>query len=475
MKKFLITTSLIAFLSTPALAKFDHSSVITGNFTSGPEVTAQCLQCHEKAAKDFMATSHWKWKGVPYHIGKFQNPANAKKEWGKINMFNNFCVNPMGGNFEYCARCHAGYAKEYSQLEAQGPKLIDCLVCHTKERDYFKNKKPGGVVEPAILNKAAKNIGKPERFNCGWCHFAGGGGDNVKHGGLYSKMGGKIPAEVDVHMGKLDMQCQDCHVTKDHKIAGASSMLATFTSRVACTDCHSGKVHEKAKAGKLLDRHTKSVACETCHIPAIARGGIATKLHWDWSYVGKDEKEFEGKEEYGREVFAKHKGLFKWGVNIVPVYAWYNGKMERYMMGDKIQDPSKPVYLSKPMGSIRDPNAKIYPFKVHTGKQPYDTQYKHLLVFRVWKALWSDYNWEKALTLGSKESGLPYSGKYDFINTIYYIAAKHEVAPKDKALSCNDCHFNQRMDWKALGYPDDPALVGGRFTKGLVKEKSAKK
>ncbi len=96
-------------------------------------------------------------------------------------------------------------------------------------------------------------------------------------------------------------------------------------------------------------------------------------------------------------------------------------------------------------------------------------------MFRVWKALWSDYNWEKALTLGSKESGLPYSGKYDFINTIYYIAAKHEVAPKAKALTCNDCHFNQRMDWKALGYPDDPALVGGRFTKGIVKEKSAKK
>ncbi len=465
MKKIFFLTGFIGFLYASSYAKFDHASVLVGNFSSGPEVTAKCLECHEKQAKEFMQTSHWKWKGQPKIVAKFQNPQNAKKEWGKINMFNNFCVNPSGGNFEFCGKCHAGYAKDYTQVGKNDPKLIDCLVCHTKERDYMKAKKPGGVVEPAVLNKAAKNIGLPERFNCGWCHFAGGGGDNVKHGGLYSKMGEKIPAEVDVHMGKAGMNCQDCHTTQNHQIAGASIMLATYSKRVSCTDCHGGKVHEKSKSGKLLDQHTKSIACETCHIPSIARGGIATKLYWDWSHVGKDEKEFEGKTEYGREIFAKHKGLFKWGVEVIPTYVWYNGKMERYMMGDKITDPTKPVYLNKPVGSIKDPNSKITPFKIHMGKQPYDQEYKHLLVFRVWKALWSDYDWERALNLGSKESGLPYSGKYGFVETIYYIATKHEVALKDKALTCNECHFKQRLDWKALGYPDDPALVGGRFSR----------
>lgn len=292
----LFAFSLISFSSyTKAEASFDHSQVVKGNFTSGQEVTKLCLQCHEKQAKDFMQTSHWKWKGNPNLIGKFQNPANAKKEWGKINMFNNFCVNPMGGNFAFCGRCHAGYVSEYAKCLECNPNDIDCLVCHTQDKEYFKNKKPGGKVDPAALSKAATKIGKPQRFNCGWCHFAGGGGDNVKHGGLYSKMGGKIPREIDVHMGGADMTCQDCHKAKNHKIAGASSMLATFTERVSCSDCHDESVHDNSPSGKMIKKHLKSVACETCHIPAIARGGIATKLDWDWSYVGKDMKDLEEK------------------------------------------------------------------------------------------------------------------------------------------------------------------------------------
>ncbi|MEZ0344153.1 MAG: tetrathionate reductase family octaheme c-type cytochrome [Caldimicrobium sp.] len=473
-KVFFLSLPLLGVSAFKAEAAFDHSQVIRGNFTRGQEVTAQCIKCHEKEAVDFMKTSHWKWMGPPNHIGKFQNPANAKKEWGKINMFNNFCVNPWGGNFEFCGKCHAGYLDNYAKCLECDPVNIDCLVCHTQEKSYFKGKKPGGKVDPEILNKAATQIGKPQRFNCGFCHFAGGGGDNVKHGGLYTKMGGKIPREIDVHMGGADMTCQDCHVTKNHQIAGASTMLATYSARVSCTDCHDEKtVHANSPAGKMIAKHLKTVACETCHIPAIARGGIATKLHWDWSYVGKEMKELEGKEEFGREVYAKHKGVFKWGVNVIPTYMWYNGKVERYLLGDKL-DPNTVLDLNKPMGSIKDPKAKIYPFKVHTGKQPYDVKYKYLLPFRVWKSLWSDYNWQKAIELSAKEMGLPYSGNFDFVSTAYYISVRHEVAPKEMALTCNDCHFKRRLDWKALGYPDDPALVGGRFTRGIVKVKKSK-
>lgn len=473
VKVLLLLMSLFV-ISTKSWAAYDHSQVMKGNYTTGQEVTAQCIKCHEKSARDFLQTPHWKWAGIPNLIGKFQNPANAKKEWGKINIFNNFCVIPFGGDAEFCARCHAGYVGTYEKVLQNNPVDIDCLVCHTQEREYMLGRKSGGKVDPAILNKAATKIGKPQRFNCGFCHFNGGGGDNVKHGGLYSKMGGQIPREIDVHMGGANMTCQDCHVTKNHKIAGASTMLATYSARVSCTDCHEEKtVHNNSPSGKLITLHTKSVACETCHIPAIARGGIATKLHWDWSYVGKDMKELEGKQEYDREVFDKKKGLFKWGVNVIPTYMWYNGKVDRYLLGDKF-DPKKVLELNKPMGSINDPNAKISPFKVHTGKQPYDVKYNYLLPFRVWKALWSDYNWEKAIELGTKEMNFPYSGKFDFASTAYYIAAKHEVAPKEMALTCNDCHYKKRLDWKALGYPDDPALVGGRFTKGIVKKKVSK-
>ncbi len=152
-KVFFLSLPLLGVSAFKAEAAFDHSQVIRGNFTRGQEVTAQCIKCHEKEAVDFMKTSHWKWMGPPNHIGKFQNPANAKKEWGKINMFNNFCVNPWGGNFEFCGKCHAGYLDNYAKCLECDPVNIDCLVCHTQEKSYFKGKKPGGKVDPEILNK----------------------------------------------------------------------------------------------------------------------------------------------------------------------------------------------------------------------------------------------------------------------------------------------------------------------------------
>jgi hypothetical protein len=37
------------------------------------------------------------------------------------------------------------------------------------------------------------------------------------------------------------------------------------------------------------------------------------------------------------------------------------------------------------------------------------------------------------------------------------------VAKPEKALKCNDCHgANGRMNWKELGYKDDPIDIGGR-------------
>jgi hypothetical protein len=44
-----------------------------------------------------------------------------------------------------------------------------------------------------------------------------------------------------------------------------------------------------------------------------------------------------------------------------------------------------------------------------------------------------------------------------------YWRLNHEVVPKKNALSCTDCHsLDGVMDFKALGYKGDPAIVGGR-------------
>ncbi len=33
------------------------------------------------------------------------------------------------------------------------------------------------------------------------------------------------------------------------------------------------------------------------------------------------------------------------------------------------------------------------------------------------------------------------SGKYQFVKTISYLSAQHEVAPKEQALQCGECHM----------------------------------
>ena len=56
-----------------------------------------------------------------------------------------------------------------------------------------------------------------------------------------------------------------------------------------------------------------------------------------------------------------------------------------------------------------------------------------------------------------KASGLAYSGEYGFAETAMYWPINHMVAPKEKALKCDDCHGEKgRMDWAALGYGKDP-------------------
>lgn len=456
----------------------DHAQFIKGPFKSGEEVTRACLQCHEKQAEDLMQTPHYKWKGAPRTVKGLEN---SKEEYGKANLLNNFCTDVEGGSRAFCVKCHAGYGwTENASLPKEKAKT-DCLVCHAKDGNYKKG--PGGEVDKDALakgkinlEKAAQSVGVPNRDNCGVCHFFGGGGDAVKHGDLDSSLG-KPARDHDVHMGgPVDMTCQACHVAKDHKIAGASTFLAANDGRVSCEDCHR-EPHKDSPSGKVLARHTRTVACQTCHIPAFAMKQ-ATKMSWDWSTVGKDIEDIQ--EQFGKETYAKHKGDFTWGKEVIPTYAWYNGKTERYLKGEKIADPKRTVYISKPVGGIKDKGSKIFPFKVHTGKQPMDSAYKYLSIFQNFGGLWSHYNWEKALVDGAKASGLPYSGKYEFVSTAFYGSINHEVAPKGKALACGECHFGstKRLDWKALGYAGDPMRTGSRFEAPLnetTKKRVAKK
>ncbi|QYJ90522.1 tetrathionate reductase family octaheme c-type cytochrome [Shewanella rhizosphaerae] len=448
----MFAAGIFGLASLNAIAENPHKEAIQGPFTQGSQVTEQCIECHEDHAKDFMKSSHWTWELEQ------KLPGRTVKR-GKKNAINNFCTS-IAGNEPRCTSCHAGYGWKDNNFDFSDMTKVDCLVCHDTTGTYVKD--PAGAGEALAkvnLERVAQNVGMPVRDNCGSCHFYGGGGDAVKHGDLDSSMAYPDKA-TDVHMDSdgNDFQCQTCHTTQQHQITGnAMGVSPGGENDIGCENCHDSAPH----ANKRLNTHTASVACQTCHIPFFARNE-PTKMSWDWSTAGSDQEETV--DEYGKHTFMKKKGSFVWGKMVKPEYAWYNGKADAYMVGDKM-DPSKVTKLTSPLGDITDKTAKIYPFKVHRGKQIYDKKQNIFVTAKVYGkgGYWKEFDWDKAAKLGMEanqalaQQGIKYSGEHGFAETEMWWRINHMVSPKDQALKCNDCHNKgTRLDWQALGYEGDP-------------------
>ncbi len=452
----------------------DHSKfeILKKDFKSGPEVTEACLTCHTEAGKQVMTSIHWQWK--------FKHPTTGQ-ELGKSKVLNSFCGN-VASNEPRCTSCHAGYG--WNKMANGPPKQqsrVDCLVCHDRSGTYSKlNNKAGnpplGDVPPTAktitgakavvvdLAKVAQSVGLPGRENCGQCHFYGGGADNVKHGDLSSALVAPTKA-VDVHMAKdgLNFSCSNCHVSKEHHWAGSRYAIDAHdkvgTGKpgerrdvATCESCHGKAPHQSTSLdGLKLNDHVDRVACQTCHIPEFAKGGVATKTKWDWSTAGRliDGKPYH-EDNYvqgdGKKLhtYLSTKGDFEYGENVKPFYAWFDGQM-RYTTGDMKIDPRTIVEINSFKGSRNDPKSRIWPFKRMAGKQAYDKKYLNLVYNQVYgpdtdTALWTNFDYKKSIKAAMDYIGKPYSGEFDFVDTYMYWPITHMVAPKDKALSCQECH-----------------------------------
>lgn len=435
----------------------DHSDLLQGPYENGSDVTRACLQCHEDSAQEVTQTVHWTWESKPYDIEGRDEPVTI----GKKNSLNNFCIG-IRSNWPGCTTCHAGYGWEDENFDFSNQENVDCLVCHDTTGLYIKGH-AGQPVEGVDLLAVAQSVGYPTRENCGGCHFRGGGGNGVKHGDLDEHL--YNPSEnVDVHMGGYDFECTDCHRTENHVISGkAISVSLDKENQIYCTDCHTENLHEDER----INAHAESVACQTCHIPT---GAVKdpTKMYWDWSTAGQDIEE-------DPHLYLKIKGSFVYESDFTPEYYWYSGIDDRYLIGDVI-DPSQPTNLTPINGDISDPQARIFPFKVHRAKQPYDTTNNYLLQPKTFGegGFWTEFDWDQALRLGSETIGLDYSGQYDFAETEMFWPITHMVTTAENALQCNDCHGpSGRLDWQALGYYGDPIEWGGRFKLNKVQTEEA--
>ena len=449
--------------STADHAKFE---ALKGPFTNGQAVTRACLECHTEAGHQFMKNIHWTWTYENHKTGQ---------TLGKKHLVNTFCTNSRG-NEGMCAQCHAGYGWKDSGFDFSNQDNIDCVVCHDRTGTYYKTPNSTGNEACSIMfedkqpiqwDKVAQSVGMPARENCGGCHFYGGGGDGVKHGDLDSSLI-HPDRELDVHMDEhgLNFACTSCHVTDKHIWAGSRyDMIAHDTEGTGkpgerrdvatCESCHGNAPHDSVSLkGIKLDNHVGRIACQTCHIPEMARGGVATMVNWDWRTAGKTkngegykEKNYTQGDGKHRATYKSIKGSFEYGENLVPHYAWFDGRMQYTTIDTNFDPAGGPVEINGFDGSADDPTSRIWPFKRMHAVQPYDKINNTLVYLHLWgedeDAYWGNYDLGRAIAVGMQKNEMPYSGEYGFVDTYSYWPITHMVAPKEEALACDDCHAKQ--------------------------------
>jgi octaheme c-type cytochrome (tetrathionate reductase family) len=447
----------------PSTADHSQFEELKQDFSSGPEVTRACLGCHNQAARQLHATTHWNWRFLNQKTGQ---------QLGKLNVINNAFMS-VPSNEAFCSRCHIGYDWTDETFDFSSEEQVDCLACHDTTGTYALKKmhlrqaqctschvtydktRVREAVQKPDFSELAIKVGKPNRASCGSCHFRSDGGDGVKHGDLDSSLTEAV-REVDVHMaeGGLDFACITCHKTEQHQILGSRyspetkdvrGMDVVGGSRATCESCHGLEPHPVGTGSKLND-HIDRVACQTCHIPSFARGGLPTKTYWDWSTAGRldgDGNEIVELDAQERIVYSTKLGDGRWAENVVPDYVWFNGKIGHLTLPDRI-DPTSAVRLNTLDGSADDPLSRIWPVKTLRGKQPFDTGNSTLVAAHLYgkgqEAYWNSFDWNASASAGMKAAGQAFSGKIGFADTEMRIPINHMVAPKENALACENCH-----------------------------------
>lgn len=456
----------------------DHSKFkeLHGPFKSGEEITKACLSCHTEAARQVMDTRHWTWE--------YTNPDTGQK-LGKKTMVNAFCIGDRS-NEAFCQTCHVGYGWKDKTFDFNAENKVDCLVCHHTggykkqwgtggEVQLDRLEEPAGsgkFIEPVDLAMVAQHIGKTSTETCGTCHYNGGGGDGVKHGDLDSSLNHADRA-LDVHMaskekGGAGFSCATCHQSDAHALSGSRIQMTAVDAHgpvlrggdmhgrkaATCQSCHGNNPHKESFLfAERLNQHTSKLACQSCHIPSFARGGVSTKMRWDWSQAGRHTglgQPVKETDEHGHVIYDGRKGRFVLGHDVVPDYVWFNGKV-RYTTQEDPINPDEIVQINQFLGEPGEPNARIWPVKRFNSTQPYDKVSHKLLVPHVSggdkeTSFWHVFDWNKSLAAGAEATGVPYSGQHGFVRSQMLWPITHMVAPKEQAVSCTQCHSaNSRL------------------------------
>lgn len=437
---------MVMFLA-PGKVTADHSRLSWQGSQS-------CMTCHESKAFEMHGATHYQWQGKALYT------VNGPDVQGKLNTaFNSYCVSILG-NWKACGSCHAGLgAKPETIATPSQLQNIDCLICHQKD---YKRKKVNGVFVPDTVNmgpvtmdQAVKTVHKPTRSNCVQCHAKGGGGDNNKRGDMALSHATTNDRNFDVHMSTTgaNLTCQQCHTTKNHRIAGRGSDLrqTDLDVKVNCSTstCHTNKRTSSGHTTADVNYHVNRVACQTCHIKTYARNAAdttvteSTEVYRNWTIP-----------EWNVPL-NRWEPLITRGGDLKPVYSFWNGTSWNYSLHEIAWfDGTTGAYpTSRPEGSINGSGSVLYPFKYKKALQPFaDSQ--GVLIALDTSVYFSSGNYDNAVKAGLANMGHPSTTLYQNVDTDTYQLITHEVMPKGNALTCTQCHTSNatQMNLKGLGY-----------------------
>jgi hypothetical protein len=438
------------FLLFISLGRSPASAVGPHDALTSYEGSKTCMPCHSGKAEEVFGSAHYQLKGPTPYV-----PNLGGQIVGKLGGINDYCTYPdINWLFEMtnlsaqkvivgCSVCHVGLGKKPAKGMTQAQlENIDCLICHS---DIYKRvgARVSGILkfvpDPTIdIRAALADIQMPSQAAClSRCHANAGGGSGVKQGDIDPLL--DPPRTLDVHMSSqgAGLKCRDCHTAKNHHIAGRGNDIreTDLDAKVDCTNCHASVPH----TDRYINKHINRVHCTVCHIPAYARN-LPTETYRDWSRSAPD------------LASNRYEPIRAKGVNLTPVYKFFNGSSYFYKFGDPLTlSPTGTFVLSGPLGNIRDPKAKINAFKLHRSKMAYDQGGTRLIPIKS-RVMWQTGNVDQAIRQGILSVGWPDAG-YKFATSSRYLSLYHQVAPKENALACGACHPNTgRVKFQQLGY-----------------------
>ena len=141
----------------------------------------------------------------------------------------------------------------------------------------------------------------------------------------------------------LNFALRDCHQTEGHHVPGSrygpmGDTCGCESAQERAAQPHVPGMSRRAPHAIELNAHIAKIACQTCHIPRFARGGVPTKMAWDWSTAGKrgaDGKPLVRKNDDGYEVYNGGKGDFTWARTSCPNTCGSTARSATRCVGDR--------------------------------------------------------------------------------------------------------------------------------------------